>query len=217
QRLDQHRDVVRVARDDVQVAVVSPHQGRVVDAPGVHLPEPELGALGHEPDRVLQALIDLFFVLVADGGAVDHDRRPLQRLQRLVLGAVAQFLERLPLVGVDRQGRSPADQVVDFGALGDERGPLVEGHLVDAEVLPMVGEQADQRLPDRAGSYDVDDVGHGSAPATWRDRKGTGWSSQLTIQSRTLQAPQNWASSVLPTNARVEASPPLTMVETASK
>ena len=49
--LDEHRDVVRVARHDVDEPVLAPHQGLIVDAPGVHLPEPEFGALRQEPER----------------------------------------------------------------------------------------------------------------------------------------------------------------------
>ena len=51
QRLDQHGDVVGVAGDDLEEPILAVHQCLVVYPPGVHLAEPELRALGHEPNR----------------------------------------------------------------------------------------------------------------------------------------------------------------------
>ena len=51
ERLDQGRDVVRVAGDDLDEAVLAGHERLVVDAAGVGLAEAELAALGEEAPR----------------------------------------------------------------------------------------------------------------------------------------------------------------------
>ncbi len=104
--------------------------------------------------------VQLLLVGVAHRRAVDDDGGAPEGLHGLVLGAVAQFLEGGETVGVHRQGGAPPDEVVHLGALGDQRSPLVKGDLVDAEMLPVVGEHPDQGLTDGAGAHHMDDLGH---------------------------------------------------------
>ncbi len=73
---------------------------------------------------------------------------------------MAEGLEVGELVGVHGEPGAALDQVVHLGPLGRHRRALVEGHLVDAEVLAEVREQADQRFADRSGADDVDDPLH---------------------------------------------------------
>ena len=103
----------------MEEAVLAVDQRLVVDPPGVHLAESELGPLGHEAHRPRRRLVELGFVVVAHRGAVDDNLGPLDRLARLPLGGMTQLLEGRPLVVVDHQGRAPPDQVVHLPPLGD--------------------------------------------------------------------------------------------------
>ena len=105
-------------------------------------------------------VVELGLVVVADRGAVDHHRGSFDRLPGLPLGSVTEILEAGALVLVDRQDRPSPNQVVDLAPLGDQGRALVEGDLVDPEVLLVVGQQPDQRFPDSPGPDDMDDV-HG--------------------------------------------------------
>ena len=157
--LDQRRDVVRVARDDLHEVVVARDQRLVVDAPGVGLAEAELAPLREVPLRPRQALVALL-VLVARRRTVDHDRGPLERFVVGERHLVPQPLEVRGSVLVGGQQRAPRHQVLEAGLVGAERRALVEGDLVDPHVVTEVGEQPDQRLTDRTGAYDVNDVLH---------------------------------------------------------
>ena len=127
--------------------------------------EAELAALGEEALGARELVVVLLLHLVAGRGAVDHHRGARERLLGLVGDLVAELLEGVLLVGVGRELRAARHQVVDLGAVGGERRPLVEGDLVDPHLLPEVGEQADQRLADRARADDVDDrLLHDSPP-----------------------------------------------------
>jgi hypothetical protein len=185
---------VRVARHDVEVAVVGVAEGLVVDPAGVHLAEAELRPLGHEPDRPGGRLVVLGLHLVADGRAVDHHRCAFDGLTGLVLRDVPELLEVIAPFGVDGQHGSTPLEVPDLAPLGQQWRPLVEGDLVDPEVVAVIGQQPDERLTDRPGTDDVDDPRHVR-----------------------LRLCQNCSASVEPTSAKVDASPPATAFETASK
>jgi hypothetical protein len=75
---------------------------------------------------------------------------------------VAQLLEVLHPLLVGHEPRAARHEVVELGAVGRERSALVEGDLVDAELVVEVGEQADERLTDGAGADHVDDLLHGN-------------------------------------------------------
>ncbi len=162
--LDQGGDVVGVAGDDLHEAVLAGHQRLVVDAARVGLAEAELAALGEEAGGALEAVVDLALVLVAGRRAVDDYARPRQGLTGLEAHLVTQILEGALGVRVYRQLRPAAHQMLDSRPVRDQRRALVEGDLVDPQIVLEVGEQADQRLADRAGSHDVDDATHLQAP-----------------------------------------------------
>jgi len=90
QGLDHGRDVVGVARHDVEVTVLFGVQGGVIDPPRVHLPETELRALGQKAPGTGHRFIQFGLVLVACGGTVDHHRGALQGLPLLILRIVSQ-------------------------------------------------------------------------------------------------------------------------------
>ena len=78
------------------------------------------------------------------------------------LTSCPSFSNSRPDVLVDRQLGAALDQVVQLGAVGGERRPLVEGDLVDSHPVPEVGEETEQGLANRARAHDVDDLLHGS-------------------------------------------------------
>jgi hypothetical protein len=160
ERLDEGRDVVGIAGDDLDETVFPGNERLLVDPDREGLSEPELAALRDVPVGAVDRLVELL-VLVARGRAVDDDGRALERFARIEGDLVAERLEVFGLVGVHGEVSAAAHQVVDFGALRRHRRPLVEGDLVDSEVALEVGEEADQRLADRAGSDDVYDLAHG--------------------------------------------------------
>ena len=170
--LDEDREVVRVARDDLEELVLAGDESGVVDPARIHLSEAELGALCEEAARPLERLVDLLLVVVPGGRAVEDDRRALERFLSGVGDLVAEGLEVRRLVLVGREVRAALHEVVDLRALGLHRRALVERDLVDPEVLLEVREETDQRLADRAGPDDVNDVLHSGAPGGGRRRVG---------------------------------------------
>src|SRR5262249_44673190 len=77
ERLDEGGDVVGIARDDLQKAILSGNERLVVDSHRIRLAEAELAALRQKALGTREGLIELL-VLVAGGSAVDDDRRPLE-------------------------------------------------------------------------------------------------------------------------------------------
>jgi hypothetical protein len=137
----------------------------VIDAAGVHLAEAELAALRDEAAAVAGVfIVELLLVFVADRRAIDDDARALDRLFGLETGLHVHVLELAPAVLVDSQLRAFHRKRVDFGAVGQQRSPLVEGDVVETPLLAKGGENADQRLADRPGTDDMNDFlfcGHG--------------------------------------------------------
>src|SRR5436305_11022522 len=109
--LDQGRDVVGVAGDDLDEAVLAGHQDLLIDAAGVGLAEAELAPLGEEALGAGQVLVHLLLVLVAGPRAVDDHGGPLQGFLGLETHLVPQLLELLPHVLVDRQLGATPDEV----------------------------------------------------------------------------------------------------------
>jgi hypothetical protein len=58
---------------------------------------------------------------------------------------------------------APADEVLDLRLIQGGRGPLVEGHLVEAQLALVLHQQADQGLPDGARAHHMNDSLHGSS------------------------------------------------------
>src|ERR1043165_1639647 len=90
--LEEHGDVVRVAGDDLDEAVVGALH-LVVDAARVRLAEAELGALREEALRPAAALVVLGLVVVARRRAVDDDGGAIERLFGGEGDAVAEAVE----------------------------------------------------------------------------------------------------------------------------
>ena len=82
-----------IARHDMDESVLALNKGVVVDAAGVHLAEAELRPLCHESQRPQRLVVELFLVVVAGRGAVNHHRGSLDRLPSLKLRSVAQLFE----------------------------------------------------------------------------------------------------------------------------
>ena len=108
----------------------------------------------------------------------------------LVRHLVPEGLEVGDLVGVDGELRAARHEVVDLGALGGHRRALVEGDLVDAEVLAEVGEEADQRLSDRARADDVDDLLHRCSPVSRRRLAATARTAGKDTMRREIRQPE---------------------------
>ncbi len=81
----------------------------------------------------------------------------LDRLARLVGRLHAEILEALGRGVVGAQLGAAPDQVDHLGAVGQQRRPLVERDLGDAERLHEVDQQAGQRLADGSRTDDVHD------------------------------------------------------------
>ncbi len=151
---------VRVAADDLDEAVLTRDQRRVVDLVDVELAEAEVGpASGDEAHRAVHGLVARL-AAVGRGRAVDHHLRPLQRLLGVVGRVVALPNELLPHVAVDAELRAAPDQALDLGPFIAQRRALGEGNLVDAELLPEVREQPDEGLPHVARADHVDVAVH---------------------------------------------------------
>ncbi len=160
-RLDQGRDVVGVAADDLDEAVLAGDEGLVVDAAGVRLAEAELAPLGEEALGTGEAFVILLLVLVARRGAVDDHGGPFQGLPAVEAHLVPQPFELAADILVHRELGATVDQVAQPGPVGRERRPLVEGDFVDPHAVSEVREQAEQRLADRARAHDMDNPLHG--------------------------------------------------------
>lgn len=158
QGLDEHRDVVGVAGHHVDEAVLLADEGLVVDAPCIHLAEPELRALGQESERPRRTVVVLLLVGVSSRRAVDHHAGSFDGLLGGVDRRVAHGLERVPAIVVDAEDGASLNEIPNLGALVDEGGPLVEGDLIDPEGRGVVGQEPDERLPDGPGPDDVDDL-----------------------------------------------------------
>jgi hypothetical protein len=161
-RLDESGDVVRVAGDDLDEAVLAGHEHLFIDAASVRLAEIVFAPLGEEALGAAEVLVEFLLVLVARRRAVDDHGGPLEGLLRLEAHLMAQFLELRADVVVHRQMRAALDQVVELGPIGRERRPLVEGDFIDSHALTEVGEETEQGLADRARAHDVDDLFHDS-------------------------------------------------------
>ncbi len=173
ERLDQRRDVVRVAGDDLDESIFARLEHLVVDAAGVRHAEAELAALRQKALGSLDVVVVLRFHLVAGGSAVDHHGRAGDRLFGLVRDGVPHLLERVALIFVGGEPGAARHQVLDLRAVRRERCPLVEGHFVDTHPIPEVGVQPDQRLADRASADDVDDrLLHGPSSRATKGRRG---------------------------------------------
>ena len=96
-----------VAGNDLDEAILARNERFLVDPDCVGLPEAVLAALRQETFRARELFVDLL-VLVAGGGAVDDDRRPFERLHRVVGNLVAERLEVGDRVRVDGEGAAPA-------------------------------------------------------------------------------------------------------------
>ena len=155
------RHVVRVAGDDLQELVGVAVERGVVDPARVRLAEAELRPLGDEAEGVvLEAFVVVDLVLGADagGGAIDDDRRAVESLVRFELGMEADLAEGVEGLGIGDEARAAADEVRDLGAVGQQRGALVERDFVDSELVLERDEKADERFADGAGAYDVHDL-----------------------------------------------------------
>src|SRR6185369_7221107 len=206
-RLDQGRDVVRVAGDDLDEAVLARDQDLVVDAAGVRLAEAELAPLGEEALGTGEPFVELLLVLIAGRRAVDHHGGAFQRLAGVVAHLVPHLLELAAHVLVDGELGAALDQVADARTVAGERRALVEGDFVNAQAVPEVGEQPQQRLTDRARAHHVDNPLHGCPSLEKRMRLNVA-SCRWTEEAEKAR----WKSSIeveenLPSAARV-CSPP---------
>ena len=104
--LDQGGNVVRVARHDLEEAVVARNQRLVVDATRVGLAEPQLAALGDKALGAVEVAVVLLLHLVSGRGAVQDHGGALERFTRLVADLVTQRLEGGFLMAVDRELRA---------------------------------------------------------------------------------------------------------------
>ena len=126
----------------------------IFNPPRIHLAEAILAALGDESTAISRvALVVLLLVLVSHRGTVNDHIGPVDRLLGLIVGLHPHFLELLPALLIDTEFGPFLAKDVDFCPVGQQRGPLVEGDLVDAERLAESGKNADQRLPNGPGPY----------------------------------------------------------------
>ena len=170
ERLDEDREVVRVARHDLQEPVLSRDEGRVVDPARVHLSEAELRPLREKPTRPLEVLVERLLVLVPRWRAVDDDGRAFHRLLGRIGDVVAEGFEVRELVFLGREVRAARHEVSHLRPLGLHRRALVKRHFVDPEALLEVREEPDEGLSDRPGADDVNDVFHDAllaGPEVW--------------------------------------------------
>ena len=94
-RLDQGRNVVRIAGDDLDKPVFTSDQGLLVDTPGIGFAEPGFTTLCQIAPRPADLLVVELLVLVSRRGAVDDHGGPLESLYGLQAHLVTQFLERV--------------------------------------------------------------------------------------------------------------------------
>ena len=155
--LEQHRDVVGVARHDLQKALIGAAD-LVVDAASVRPSEAEFRALRQETARTFRALVILRFVFISGRRAVDDHRRAIDRFIGGVRDAMTELREIRARVFVCREPRAVIDQLIHFRAVVRRRRPLVKSDFVDAPPVLELIEQTDQRLADRSGADDMHDV-----------------------------------------------------------
>ena len=160
QSLEQRGDVVSVAGDDLDEAVLTGNQRLVIDAASVGLAEALLRALCQETLGSRQRAVVVLFPLITDRRAVDDHGRALERLVGIQRHGVADGFEVGTPIRVGREPRAARHHVVDPRPVGHQRGALVKGDFVDSESISEIGEQADQGLADGAGAHDMDDVLH---------------------------------------------------------
>ncbi len=78
-RVDEHREIMGIAADDLNEIVLPFNQGFVVDAAGVHLTEAVFASLGNEAPAIAGVLVvNLFLVFVTHRSAVDNDAGPFE-------------------------------------------------------------------------------------------------------------------------------------------
>src|SRR5690348_14976689 len=98
-RIDQNREVMRIAADDLNELILAFHQRLVVDATGVHLSETVFAALCNKTAPIASVfIVKLFLVFVPYRRAVDNHRSSLDCLLGLVSRRHPHLREFLPAV-----------------------------------------------------------------------------------------------------------------------
>lgn len=157
-RVDEHREIMGIAADDLNEIVLPFNQGFVVDAAGVHLTEAVFASLGNEAPAIAGVLVvNLFLVFVTHRSAVDNDAGPFDRFFGLEAWLHAHVDKLVPTLLVDAKLRALAAGYDDLGAIGDKRCALVKRNFVDAELFSERRKYADKRFSDSSGSDDMYD------------------------------------------------------------
>jgi len=106
-RVDQHRQVMSVAADDLDELILAFLESPIIDAARILFAESIFAALRNKAAAVASVLaIKLFFVFVSDRRAVDDHVGALDCLLRFKGGLHSHLDEFLPTILVNREFRS---------------------------------------------------------------------------------------------------------------
>ena len=126
-----------IATHDLDEAVLPRHQCRIVDATRIRLAKPKFAPLGEKPLGGRHMLEPVNFMLIrhAVRRAINHHSGLIHGLLDLVGRLHAQLFKVAHCLCRDDQLRTTTNEIFHFGAIAEQRPVLMEGHLIEFELL----------------------------------------------------------------------------------